>query len=260
MNKQASNISATDAVWVVIPAAGVGKRMQSDIPKQYIKINNKTVIEHTLGCFKSHPAVAGIVVALHLEDPYWKSVSVNTSSIEIPIYTVEGGKERCDSVLQALDYLVTVEKLNLDHWVMVHDAARPCVSEKDINSLLSLRCNESIGGILATRVKDTMKRAKKDSHSISFTENRNDLWHALTPQMFRLGELQGALQSAIEAQAEITDEASAMERINKYPELVEGSPHNIKITQPGDIELAGWFLSHKNNVSNNKKNQKDNAK
>lgn len=248
MSKQSTELDiptdVTNSVWVVIPAAGVGRRMQSDIPKQYIKINDKTVIEHTLGCFKSHPAVAGIVIALHSDDPYWKGISENTLA-GIPVYTVEGGKERCDSVLQALDYLAMVERLDLNHWVMVHDAARPCVSEKDIDSLLSLTNSESVGGILATPVKDTMKRANEGTHTISVTEDRKDLWHALTPQMFRLGELQRALQLGIEAQADITDEASAMERMNKFPELVEGSSHNIKITRPDDIELAGWFLSQK---------------
>lgn len=242
MNSQKIDVEQSDSVWVVIPAAGVGKRMLSDVPKQYIKIHHKTVIEHTLDRFKSHPAVAGIIIALHPEDPYWGGIS-GKITLDVPLYTVEGGKERSDSVLHALDYLLVVEKLEKEQWVMVHDAARPCVSTEDIGSLLALTNTESIGGILATPVKDTMKRANQGTQTISHTENREDLWHALTPQMFRLGELHRALRSGLDAQADITDEASAMERMQQYPELVEGSPHNIKITRPGDVELASWLLS-----------------
>ncbi len=236
-------VDNNEAVWVVIPAAGIGKRMRSNVPKQYIKIHQKTVIEHTLDRFLYHPDVAGIVIALNSEDPYWKSVSDNLP-LNIPLYTVEGGLERSDSVLQALDYLSMVERLPPQHWVMVHDAARPCVTQDDINALLSLTQNKhTVGGILATPVKDTMKRAKKNSHTILKTESRDDLWHALTPQLFRLGELQEALQNGLDSQATITDEASAMERVGKYPELIEGSSQNIKITRPDDLELATWLLA-----------------
>ncbi len=239
MTEAADNAS----VWVVIPAAGVGKRMRSDVPKQYIKIHHKTVIEHTLECFLYHPAVAGIVIALHSDDPYWKSVSDNLP-LNIPLYTVEGGRERSDSVLQGLDYLSMVQRLPAEHWVMVHDAARPCLSQEDMNALLALTQNgQSVGGILASPVKDTMKRAKKNSHTILKTENRDGLWHALTPQLFRLGELQEALQQGLDSQSVITDEASAMEHLGKCPELVEGSSQNIKITQPDDIALASWILA-----------------
>ncbi len=231
-------------VWLVIPAAGVGKRMQSDVPKQYHKIHDKTVIEHTLDRFINHPATAGIVVALHPEDPYWKSIS-NKLAPDIPIYTVEGGAERSDSVLNALEYLGFVEQVKDEHWVMVHDAARPCVTQHDINALLQLTHQNTVGGILATPVKDTMKRARPKSNVIQKTESRDDLWHALTPQLFRLGELRAALQQGLQAGADITDEASAMELTGQSPTLVEGSSQNIKITQPEDIELASWLLGKK---------------
>ncbi len=235
----------TKPVWVVIPAAGVGKRMQSDRPKQYLEIHQKTVIEHTMDCFLYHPDVIGIIVVLHRDDPYWKSVS-NNLPLNIPVYTVEGGAERSDSVLQGLDYLSMVEKVDADHWVMVHDAARPCLTQTDLNKLLQLTTQSSaIGGILATPVKDTMKRANKNSHTILKTESREDLWHALTPQLFRLGDLQQALQQGLDSQSVITDEASAMELAGQFPELVEGSRHNIKITQPDDIALATWLLGNK---------------
>jgi len=251
-NKQNDEGDQCDqAVWVVIPAAGVGKRMQSDVPKQYIRILDKTVIEHTLECFTSHPRVAGIVIALHSDDPYWKNIA-NKIQSAVPIYTVEGGQERCESVMQGLDYLSMVERLKKDQWVMVHDAARPCLISKDIDALLALinQTDDSangavIGGILATPVKDTMKRAKQGTNTILKTESRDDLWHALTPQLFRLGELYDALEQGLDAQANITDEASALERLDKFPVLVEGSATNIKITHPGDVEIATDFLSSK---------------
>jgi len=234
-------------VWVVIPAAGIGKRMQSDIPKQYLKINNKTVLEHTLNCFLTHAEVAGIIVVLNSDDYHWKTIKLR-SDHDKPIYTVEGGKERSDSVMQGLDYLLMVEQLAEDSWVMIHDAARPCLIEKDINSLLSIRSNNTVGGILASPVRDTMKRAvnKNSKNVISNTESRDNLWHALTPQMFRIGELKSAIYHCLEKGITITDESSALEATGKEVELVEGSMNNIKITQQSDFEIATLLLNAAN--------------
>jgi len=230
-----------EKVWVVIPAAGIGKRMQSEIPKQYITINNKTILEHTLNCFINQPQVAGCVVALASDDPYWKSL--NIKSEQVPVYTVEGGTERSDSVAQALDYLSMVEALNAQSWVMVHDAARPCLSQQDITRLLDIREVCESGGILASPVRDTMKRAKANESLIAHTESREDLWHALTPQLFRLGELKQALKDCFEKGFEVTDESSAMEAMGYTVTLVEGDSSNIKVTRPADIELATWLLN-----------------
>jgi 2-C-methyl-D-erythritol 4-phosphate cytidylyltransferase len=234
-----------DKVWVVVPAAGIGKRMQSEIPKQYIKIKGKTILEHTLDCFINHPEVAGCVVALASEDPYWKSLSVHASEGDFPLYSVEGGDERSESVAQALEYLSVVGKLKEDSWVMVHDAARPCLSQQDITRLLSLKSEDGNGGILASPVRDTMKRAKSGQAIISHTESRDDLWHALTPQLFKLGELTTALEYCFENGIDVTDEASAMEAKNYKVSLIEGDSSNIKVTRPADIELATWLLSQK---------------
>ena len=245
-----SNIDSaqsTQKVWVVIPAAGIGKRMQSDIPKQYLTINDKTILEHTLNCFTSHPDVAGIIVVLSSDDYYWKKIKLSAEARKKPLYTVEGGKERCDSVMQGLDYLAMVERLDEKSWVMVHDAARPCLLKKDIDVLLSIRSDSCVGGILASPVKDTMKRAVVDESAennvISQTESRENLWHALTPQLFRLGELKDALETCSEKGIVITDEASALEAMNKQVELVEGSSNNIKVTQAADLDLATLLLS-----------------
>ncbi len=236
-------------VWVIIPAAGIGKRMQSATPKQYIKIKGKTILEHTLNCFIQHPEIAGCLVVLASEDPYWKTLKIEAHTRHFPIYTVEGGDERCDSVEQALNYLNIIEKLDDSSWVLVHDAARPCLSQRDITRLLSLRESESNGGILASPVRDTMKRAKSGELVISHTESRNDLWHALTPQMFKLGELSDALEYCFENNIEVTDEASAMEAKSYMVSLVEGDSSNIKVTRPADIELANWLLSKQGEVS-----------
>ncbi|MEE9444891.1 MAG: 2-C-methyl-D-erythritol 4-phosphate cytidylyltransferase [Cocleimonas sp.] len=235
-------------VWVVIPAAGIGKRMQSKTPKQYININNKTILEHTINCFINHPQVAGCVVALSSDDPYWKSLKIDSNS-GTPIYTVEGGNERSDSVAQALDYLSMVERLDNNSWVMVHDAARPCLKQQDIARLLALRETSQSGGILASPVRDTMKRAKVGESLVAQTESREDLWHALTPQLFRLGELKQALQDCLEKGFEVTDESSAMEAMGYTVNLVEGDSSNIKITRPADIELATWLLSRKGDIN-----------
>ena len=229
-------------VWVVMPAAGIGSRMQSDTPKQYLKIHDKTIIEYTMDCFISHPEVAGIVLALASDDPYWKGVSSAQTYATTPIYTVEGGSERSDSVLQTLDYLTMVEKLDADCWVMVHDAARPCLSKADIDNLLSSRKKDSDGAILASPVRDTMKRAVRGNSTISHTESRDNLWHALTPQMFKLGVLRDALLRCREKQIEVTDDASAMEAMGYSIDLIEGDSSNIKITRPADIKLASLFL------------------
>lgn len=240
-----TNTQPPPKVWVVIPAAGVGKRMQSDVPKQYLKINDKTILEHTLDCFTSHPDVAGIVVVLSSDDFYWKKMKLDAKTAEVPLYTVEGGKERSDSVMQGLDYLLMVEQLAEESWVMVHDAARPCLIKDDIDALLSIRSDACAGGILASPVRDTMKRAVADISEtvISQTESRENLWHALTPQLFRLGELKNALEACHEKNFAVTDEASSLEALGKQVELVEGCSNNIKVTQAADLELAALLLS-----------------
>ena len=236
-------------VWVVIPAAGVGSRMESEQPKQYLKITTKTIIEHTLECFINHPQVAGIIVALSSGDTYWKQLNIKSDAA--PIYTVEGGEQRSDSVERALEYLRVVERLDDDTWVMVHDAARPCVSQADINALLAIRSGETVGGILATPVRDTMKRSFSDQSKISHTESRDNLWHALTPQLFKLGPLISALEFCKGKSIVVTDEASAFEAIGEHPELVKGGHENIKVTYPSDIQYGCFLLNNRKEIMGN---------
>lgn len=223
--------------WVVIPAAGVGARMKADRPKQYLPLRGKTVIEHTLSCFMQHPAIAGIVVALSPDDPYWASLHIDS---DVPLHVAAGGRERCHSVLNALHLLT--QHAGANDWVLVHDAARPCLTRADIDKLCASLRDDEVGGILAVPVRDTMKRADGEGR-ISATEDRNGLWHALTPQMFRLELLTQALEQALADGFVVTDEASAVEHAGLRPKLVEGRADNIKVTRPEDLALAEFFLS-----------------
>lgn len=225
-------------LWCVIPAAGVGKRMQSATPKQYLQLHGKTVLEHTLGCFLQHPAVNGVVVVLGAEDEYWPALAPLYQGQRV--YQSVGGKERAHSVLNGLKYLQQELAVADTSYVLVHDAARPCLSQQDLTALLSVNAEQ--GAILATPVRDTMKRALKDQTMISHTEERADLWHALTPQLAPLGLLTQALEQALKAGVAITDEASALECLGLSPLLVEGDARNIKITRPADLALAEFFL------------------
>ena len=222
--------------WAVMPAAGRGTRLGGDLPKQYLNVAGRTLIEHSLRALLGHPDVDGVVVALHPDDPYWAGWREMEGK---PIYTCMGGAERADSVLAALQGLpATVSE---DQWVLVHDAARPCLRGVDLSRLLAIGQADPIGAILAAPVRDTIKRADTDSRSIR-TESRQMLWRALTPQMFRRGGLTRALQAAMRSGVVITDEAMAMERLGLKPRLVEGSEDNIKVTTQADLVLAEFIL------------------
>ena len=222
----------------VVPAAGIGSRMQADRPKQYLLINGKTILEHTLQALHSHPAIAHVVVAISPEDPFFAELPVASASW---LTRIAGGQERADSVLRA------VATLPADCWALVHDAARPCLSHADIDKLVGVCTQQEVaGGILATPVRDTMKRARpgaSQSPEIAHTECRENLWHALTPQLFRADQLTQALVQGLAQGLPITDEASAMEAAGYCVALVDGNPANIKITRPADMPLAQFYLS-----------------
>ena len=224
-------------IWVIIPAAGVGRRMGTDTPKQYLLLNDKTVIEHTLDVFNTNDSISEIVVAVSKEDEYWPSLDIKLSK---PLHTTNGGKERCDSVLNGLKFLDS--KAADDDWILVHDAARPCLRNEDLTLLLDTLQDHEVGGILAIPVRDTMKRSDDNTNIIKETVERENLWHALTPQMFRFRLLKDALESALNNNEVITDEASAIELAGYQPVLVEGHADNLKITRPEDLALAAFFL------------------
>ncbi len=222
--------------WAVVPAAGVGKRMQADRPKQYLEIAGRPLIEYAISQLMADPHIEGVVVAISADDEYWPALEI---ALDKPLWVVEGGVERCHSVLNALQELAT--RANEDDWVLVHDAARPCVRAEDITQLITQLTHDDIGGLLAVPVRDTMKRAGTNQRVIT-TEDREGLWHALTPQMFRFGKLRHALEQALEDESLVTDEASAMELAEYEPLLVEGHADNIKVTRPEDLALAAFYL------------------
>lgn len=214
----------------IIPAAGVGARMQADKPKQYLTLAGKTILEHTLSVIASHPAVEKIILAVGKADPY-------IAAINLPKNTqlVEGGETRAESVLNGLQ---AINEPNA--WALVHDAARPCLSHEDLDRLLEVR--DDNGAILAIPVTDTIKRANSDKEIIA-TEDRSQLWQAQTPQFFRADLLKNALTQALREGATITDEASAMEHAGFRPHLVPGRSDNLKVTRPEDLALAEFYLS-----------------
>lgn len=227
------NKAVKQSLIVVIPAAGVGKRMQANRPKQYLKINQLTVLEHTVLRMLSHPLIAQVIVALGAEDEYFSDTSLETHE---KVKVVIGGKERVDSVLAGL------RVINCDNfpWVLVHDAARPCLSITDLDKLIQTCFDENSGGILAVKVRDTMKRGES---YISKTIERENLWHALTPQMYPTAQLLSAINLSQQQNVAITDEASAIEYVAGKSLLIEGSSENIKITRPDDLVHAEFILN-----------------
>lgn len=240
MNQETSETSQPRC-WVVIPAAGSGSRMSADRPKQYLPLANKTVLEHSLERLLNHDDIVGGVVAIAADDAYWATLHFQHSK---PLWTAPGGEERCASVLNALSVLA--EHAAADDWVLVHDAARPCVRQEDISQLVRSCRDHPVGGLLAVPVKDTIKQATSQevggTTHVETTVDRSLLWHAQTPQMFRLQALQQALSSAMAAGVAVTDESSAMEWAGHTPLLVKGHADNLKITHPEDIDLATFFL------------------
>lgn len=225
-------------VIAIVPAAGIGSRMQAECPKQYLAIGGKTILEHALSGLLAHPRINQVIVAVGPDDPYFSQLSI---AKDPRVTRVTGGKERADSVLAGL------QAASSSHWVLVHDAARPCLHPDDLTRLLKLTATSRIGGILAAPVRDTMKRAESVSQAIAHTVDREALWHALTPQLFPLELLRTCLQRALLEGATITDEASALEHCGYHPELVSGRSDNIKVTRPEDLALAAFYLTQLQN-------------
>jgi 2-C-methyl-D-erythritol 4-phosphate cytidylyltransferase len=223
---------------VIVPAAGVGKRMQADCPKQYLLINNETVLSHTVMALLSHPKISQVVLVLSESDRYFSKLALAQQE---KVLRVNGGKERVNSVLNGLKVVDPVKY----PWVLVHDAARPCVTHTDIDKLISRCLTHNSGGVLATPVRDTMKRSKSECayDLIKNTVEREDLWHALTPQLYKTQELTHAIEQGIAKGLNITDESSAIEYANLPSLLVSGSSENIKITHPNDLLLAKFYLN-----------------
>ncbi len=223
----------------LVPAAGAGSRMQSDCPKQYLPLLGEPLIAHTLRALARESRIALIVVVVSPDDAYWESFDWSEWQSRLRVLRC-GGETRAQSVLNGLDALAadTADET----WVLVHDAARPCLPLEALSRLIDAEQHDAVGGLLAVPVADTLKRADVDGR-VAATESRAGLWQAQTPQMFRYGLLKRAL---LAAGADITDEASAIEQLGLSPLLVEADSRNLKITRPRDLQLASLILEHLN--------------
>ncbi|MFT5662905.1 MAG: 2-C-methyl-D-erythritol 4-phosphate cytidylyltransferase [Gammaproteobacteria bacterium] len=221
-------------VWAIIPASGIGQRMLSERPKQYLPLVDKTIIEHTLDRLLSHPEIIGAVVVLSATDKYWESLNYQTQSKK-PLIFAQGGLLRHQSVFNGLEKLNA--EISQDCYSLVHDAVRPLVTIKDLNRLIKAARQHSAGALLGAPIADTIKQLNVDGN-INQTVSRTALWRAFTPQLFKADLLMDALKFVIEKKIEITDDASAIEAIGLSPKLVLGSVENIKITLPEDLMLA----------------------
>jgi 2-C-methyl-D-erythritol 4-phosphate cytidylyltransferase/2-C-methyl-D-erythritol 2,4-cyclodiphosphate synthase len=241
-------VLAAPRVWAIVPAAGRGERFTASAPglgaKQYAPLLGATVLEWSLRALLAEPRVHAVVVALAADDAEWPRVAAKLQSPKLR--TTIGGVNRQDTVANGLDALA-LEAAAAD-WVLVHDAARPCLNATDLGALLDAvgagaarpaGAAASAGAVLAAPVVDTVKRELGDHVA---TVDRQGLWRALTPQVFAFAELRHALKEATLAGIAVTDEAQAVERLGLRPTLVQGSPFNVKVTRPEDLIVAARVL------------------
>ena len=228
--------------WLVMPAAGAGRRFGAALPKQYAALAGRTVIEWALDPFLRDPRCLACAVAIAADDTHWSTVAARLGSA---VRIAQGGAERGDSVRNALQMLA--RDAVAEDWVLVHDAARPCLDERDRDRLLRELENHPTGGLLAAPCTDTMKRAD-ESQCVAVTVPRDAMWRALTPQMFRFGALRAALESARAEGRHPTDEAQALEWCGERPRLVAGDASNLKVTTADDLALAETVLGRRGTV------------
>lgn len=219
-----------------MPAAGVGSRMGADRPKQYLSLAGETLLDRTLEALLHHPRIEQLLVAIDAQDQYWPHSKFYR---DMRVTIVAGGTERCHSVLNALRSLEG--QIDPQDWVMVHDAVRPLIHLSDLDRLMGRVADGGDGLVLGMPVCDTMKQTDA-SGQVMTTVDRSQLWHAFTPQVFRLGQLKSAIERCLSEQVPVTDESSAMEYCGFKPLMLQGSSANIKITRPDDLRLAELFL------------------
>ncbi|WP_374493491.1 2-C-methyl-D-erythritol 4-phosphate cytidylyltransferase [Zoogloea sp.] len=223
--------------FAIVPAAGSGSRMRSEQPKQYLPLLGQPLIRHTLGVLCDSPVIDRVYVVLSVGDQEWDRHDWRSFGDRlVPLFC--GGASRADSVLNGLRAIA--DEASEGDWVLVHDAARPCLAPWHIEGLVRELMHDEVGGILAVPVADTLKR-EDSTHHIAATVPRDGLWQAQTPQMFRYVMLNRALETA----RQVTDEASAIEAMGLRPRLVRGDPTNLKVTFPLDLHLAEWILQHR---------------
>ena len=220
--------------YAIVPAAGSGSRFGAEKPKQYLDLLGRPLIFHTLKALSACPDIERVWVVLAPDDPWWPRY--DWSELGAKLETVRcGGATRAESVTNGLQAAAMVAAD--DDWVLVHDAARPCISAAMLDALFADLAQDPVGGILAVPVADTLKRADTEQR-VAATEPRDGLWQAQTPQMFRYGLLGDALQKC----RDVTDEAGAVEALGLKPKLVRGDATNLKVTYPADLALAAMIL------------------
>jgi 2-C-methyl-D-erythritol 4-phosphate cytidylyltransferase len=217
----------------LVPAAGFGERMGHELPKQYLPLAGQPMIAHALNTLCSSPDISTVFVVLAPEDTLFHGYDWTRYGEKLQTLFC-GGERRSDTVLNGL----IASELEPDDWVLVHDAARPCLKQSHLARLIAELRDDAVGGILAVPVADTLKRAD-DKGRIARTEDRAELWQAQTPQMFRAGLLTQALQTS----PQVTDEAAAIEALGLHPKLVSSEPTNFKVTYPQDMLLAELLLA-----------------
>lgn len=225
--------------WAIVPAAGSGSRFGAAVPKQYIPLLGRPLMSWTLDALLAERELAGVVVALAWDDVHWRGIG---QSADPRVSTCLGGERREHSVGNALASLEG--RAAATDWVLVHDAARPCLRHDDLNALYEALRDDPVGGVLAVPVTDTLKAADEGGR-VRRTVPRDGLWRALTPQMFRYGVLHRALALCLERGRAVTDEASAIEALGLRPRLVLGHADNIKVTNPEDAALAERILAQR---------------
>lgn len=233
--------------FAVIPAAGTGSRFGGDTPKQYLPLNGAPLIRHTLQALLADPRIARIVVVLAPDDATWNDACLPSASADRVCVARAGGATRADSVTNGINWLKKHLDAKNEDWVLVHDAARPCLHPTQLAHLIDSLIDDPVGGLLAIPVADTLKRADQEAR-VEATIDRRQLWQAQTPQMFRVGQLQHALSNGDSVM--ITDEASAIERLGLRPRLVNGSLTNLKVTYPEDLALASMIVAANRHRSN----------
>ncbi|MGH8127793.1 MAG: 2-C-methyl-D-erythritol 4-phosphate cytidylyltransferase [Gammaproteobacteria bacterium] len=226
------------SVWAIVPAAGSGQRFGAGNPKQYQMAAGRPLLAHVLALLLTAPGIEGLVLATAASDTRWRECVPENHGRTL--FTATGGATRAASVRAALTAIEGVAAA--DDWALVHDAARPCLTQEDLSRLFAGLSDDPVGGLLAAPVVDTLKRGDESGH-VTATENRDGLWRALTPQMFRYGLLCSALNGALNAGVEVTDEASAMEWAGHAPRLVSGRVDNIKVTRAEDLMLAEAIIN-----------------
>jgi 2-C-methyl-D-erythritol 4-phosphate cytidylyltransferase len=231
----------------VVPAGGTGSRMHAAIPKQYLRVDGRPVIEHTLERICQSASVDQVVIGIAQADLNWAELEYNNQKL---VAVVAAGTERSDTVEKCLQYIV--EQGGEGDWALVHDAARPCVRDADIKRLVDSVIGHADGGILALPLSDTIKRGGRNPAASVILETvpREGLWRAMTPQLFKVGELLSAILQARVNGVSLTDEASAMEETAAKIVLVPCSPDNIKITLPQDIQFAEMILRAQQHEAN----------